>query len=446
MFPPHKKLAHSLVAVAVLLFLPGIFQLGYGVLRNDTGQLFGWYGLTFVAYLWLVNSQANQWGLILLALFARILLLFSVPSLSDDFYRFHWDGLMIVNGIHPFAYTPAMVIEQLPVQDLTGISRALFNQLNSPDYFTIYPPVNQAVFWLGAYLFPEQPENSAIVMRGIILLAEAGTVLLLPLVLKQYQLNITGSLWYSLNPLIIIELTGNLHFEALMLFFLLASVYLLNRNLWGYSAACFALAVCAKLVPLILLPLLMKRLGAKKATGYYGLTGLFTLLMFLPLLDVGLVRGMQESIGLYFQKFEFNASVYYVVREIGYWVTGYNIIQTAGKYLAGITLVGIVLYSVFERKKRLPESFMWVFGIYFLLASIVHPWYASSLVLFSTFSKYRFPVVWSFTVFFSYLGYRFSPYRENLWITGIEYGLVIVVMLYEILATSESKKEIVYSE
>lgn len=433
---------------AVLLLLLGIFQLGYGVVRDDTAPLFGWYGLTFAAYLWLVNSQPSQWlsGLTLLALLARILLLFSVPGLSDDFYRFHWDGLLVVNGIHPFAYTPAMVMEQLPVSELCGIEEKLFNQLNSPGYYTIYPPVNQAVFWLGAYLFPTEPESSAIIMRGVILLAEMGTMVLLPVVLKQYGLPSHQSLWYTLNPLVIIELTGNLHFEALMLFFLLASVYFLNCGKWVYSSLFFALAVCSKLVPLILLPLLFRRLGVKKAIGYCGLTGLFTLLMFLPLLDAELIRGMQASVGLYFQKFEFNASVYYVVREIGYQVKGYNIIQTAGKYLAGITLVCVVLYSFIEKKERLPESFMWVFGIYFLLASIVHPWYVSSLVLFSTFSNYRFPVVWSFTVFFSYLGYRFSPYRENLWITGIEYGLVIVVLVYELLVTSGPKQEIVYSE
>lgn len=33
-----------------------------------------------------------------------------MPSLSDDIYRFIWDGRAMLNGIHPFSMTPEQII------------------------------------------------------------------------------------------------------------------------------------------------------------------------------------------------------------------------------------------------------------------------------------------------------------------------------------------------
>jgi uncharacterized membrane protein len=75
--------------------------------------------------------------------------------------------------------------------------------------------------------------------------------------------------WYALNPLIILELTGNLHFEVFAIFFLLASFYLLLKERQTLSALLFSLAVCIKLIPLIFLPSLLPYLGIRKASYYY---------------------------------------------------------------------------------------------------------------------------------------------------------------------------------
>jgi uncharacterized membrane protein len=69
---------------------------------------------------------------------------------------------------------------------------------------------------------------------------------------------------YALNPLVIIELTGNLHFEAVMIFFTLLSVWLLVTNKWILASLALTLAISAKLLPIIFLPLLFITLVGKK--------------------------------------------------------------------------------------------------------------------------------------------------------------------------------------
>ena len=227
-------------------------------------------------------------------------------------------------------------------------------------------------------------------------------------------------------------MTGNLHFEALMIFFLLASIYLLEKKKWITSALLFALAVCTKLLPLMFLPLYLRRLGWQKVLLFYTVIGVATLLLFLPLLSSELIAGLQGSIGLYFQKFEFNASLYYIVREIGYYRKGYNIIQTAGSQLAITAFLLIMLYTVLERKQRIMDSFGWVWLIYLLFALTVHPWYVLPLLALTVLTPYRYAMVWTYFIFLTYAGYTINGFQENLWLVSLEYSVVIVWLGYEL--------------
>jgi hypothetical protein len=175
----------------------------------------------------------------------RILLLFSVPNLSDDIYRFIWDGRLAANGINPFSHLPAEVMQMQP---MTGITKELFGQLNSPNYYTIYPPVMQGIFWLAGKLFPVNVIGAIILMKCIIVMIELGTIFLLITLLKKLLLPKHLSLLYVLNPLVVIELTGNVHFEGVMIFFVLLAFLLILQNKWQGSAVCLGLGNCHQTV------------------------------------------------------------------------------------------------------------------------------------------------------------------------------------------------------
>src|SRR5690606_1859167 len=109
--------------------------------------------------------------------------------------------------------------------------------------------------------------------------AEAGTLWLMSQLLKQFGLPKKNILLYALNPLVILELTGNLHHESILIFFVLLSVYLiLQQKIW-LAAVLFSFAIGIKLIPLIFLPILVRRLEWKKAILFSIVTIICTVLL-----------------------------------------------------------------------------------------------------------------------------------------------------------------------
>lgn len=426
-----------------LLFLSFVitYFLGYHVSRTSSIELVYLFSIQFLIYLiiiYLKPDDALLSRVIFGAVGLRLILLWAFPQLSDDIYRFVWDGRLLNSGLHPFAELPSYYMQ--PGQGVEGLNEKLYSLLNSPNYFTIYPPFAQFVFWLSTSI-TDSIVGAAVVIRVLIILAEVGTIFLSIQLLKKYNLPKCNVLLYALNPLVILELTGNLHFEAFMIFFLLLTVYCLLTFSIVKASFFMAASIATKLIPLILLTIFLRKLEKKSLLNFYIFTSIFLLLFFLPLFNYDLIEGMGSSLGLYFQKFEFNASVYYLIREIGFFVKGYNIIGSAGKYLALASFISIMTISLWKFKKANQwYVMMWVLTIYFLLATTVHPWYISTLVAISIFTPFRYVIVWSFMIFLSYLGYTSYGFEENISVVIVEYTSIILLIGYELYIYSTNKE------
>jgi hypothetical protein len=417
-----------------LISIIGYIILGYFSTRDQTVLILTAYLSLFTAYIatWHSSKTTPLKFYIYLAIGLRLLLLFSTPSLSDDIYRFIWDGRLLASGISPFSALPIDILSSS--KQITGIDQSLFDLLNSPVYFTVYPPLSQLVFWLAALISSDSITASIIFVRVLIILAEVGSIILITKLLKQYQLPSKNVLIYALNPLVIIELSGNLHFEAFVILFILLTVYLFNKNKHWLSGICWGAAIGFKLIPLIFLPLMLRRLSFKSQIIIYSTTSITIILLFIPLYDQALIDGLSSSLTLYFQKFEFNASVYYLARTVGYWFKGYNIIAQLGPSLGIITFCSIVVYSLLSKQKKtlLPTAMMWALLIYLLLATTVHPWYITTIVALSVFSNYRFATLWSLLIFLTYAGYSLTGYQEPLALVIIEYIVLTGFIGYEL--------------
>ena len=416
-------------ATLILTFSCLLIWLGYFTPRQSFGQLFGLHSALFVLYFFLVKVITNPREIIFIGIFFRLLLLFSIPVLSDDFYRFVWDGRLLMNGLNPYTILPSEFTQSLNFQHVIG-DKSIFQHLNSPHYYTVYPPLNQFIFAISAGLSNGSLFGNVMWLRVFILLAEISTLFLLQKSFIQTKQSFT---LYALNPLIIIELTGNLHFESVVIFFLLVSLYFWNHNnnlkTLLISAFFFACAVSTKMLPLIFMPLIIKQLGINKGLFYVSAVGVITLLFFAPFIDKMLVEKLFSSVNLYFQKFEFNASIYYLIRGIGFKIYGYNIIEIAGKVLAFLTFSGIIFISC--NSKNLFLGSLGILTLYFAMATTVHPWYTSTLAAISIFTKFRYPLVWTYLIFLSYATYQTNLYQENLWLVALEYSVVLGIMIFE---------------
>jgi hypothetical protein len=438
---------------ASLYILTGIsiaayFYLGYFSAREEFEIIISIYTLTFISFLLLYQKLKQDFNFKLglrVAMLFRLVFLVSIPFLSNDFYRFIWDGRMIQMGYNPFLILPSEFALtdsfQLLGQD-AGELLAGQGSL-SPNNYTCYPPLNQFMFYVSVLFFPQNILGSIIVMRLMIVAADFGTIWYGRKILNRLGLAESNILLYALNPFIIIEMSGNLHFEAITVFFLVLAIWFLLKEENLKSAVWLAMSVSVKLIPLIFLPLYLKKLGQLNSLKYYFGVGLISVLLFIPFLSADLIQNFMSSIDLYFRKFEFNASIYYLLREAGYYFKGWNIIQDVGPLL-GITVFLIVITMAIVRKNQEPKhlmvSMLFAVSVYYFLATTVHPWYIVIPLIISVFTNYRFVIAWSFVIMLSYAAYSHPEFKENLWLVGVEYFVVFSFLSWEILQNRNLKR------
>jgi len=411
-----------------LIFILAFFLIGNRIERFQTTPLLFTCFIAFVSYLLLVREKESPRMLFVLGIAVRLTLFFSLPSLSDDIYRFIWDGTLLKNGIHPFAELPGHYLKQ----HIAGLDQALYERLNSPEYFSVYPPLNQFIFRLSVQ-FHSNWLVAANVIRTLILAADIGSFFVLRKLLRIYQKEKCLAFFYFLNPLVILELTGNVHFEGVVIFFLLAGIYLYERHKSRLSAVSIGLAVGTKLLPVIYLPYLFFKGLKSKKWWIPVLAAAVGLLTLFPMTDRAFLDGMRSGLDLYFRKFEFNAGLYFIAREIGISYYGYNNIARIGPLLSMLSMLSILALSIAGAVKKwnIPKAFLFILSVYLLFATTVHPWYILPLVPFGILSGYYYPVVWSITVFFTYAGYTSGGFELPMWIVGLEYSLVIFAFITE---------------
>ncbi len=168
---PYKK--ETLLYLLILITGAAYYFLCYHTRRADSLQVFGLFTFLFISYYFLNKSFASHFKqLVIAGILFRVIILFSIPNLSDDVYRFIWDGRLLANRINPYNHLPTEVIQLPPIP---GITKGLYQQLNSRSYYTIYPPVLQSIFWLTAKVFPTNIFGAIVCMKTFILFAETGT-------------------------------------------------------------------------------------------------------------------------------------------------------------------------------------------------------------------------------------------------------------------------------
>ncbi|GAB5475007.1 MAG: hypothetical protein Mars2KO_31060 [Maribacter sp.] len=431
---------HRVSILLALLSLGLYYTFAYHLERTDFIKLISLFAaLFFLCYKLIQFEKWNFKFLLGVGILCRLVFFIAEPNLSQDFYRFIWDGELVRHFVNPYLNIPNTLIDRPDL--VISNAQELYEGMGSLSarHFSNYPPLNQLLFGLAALLGGKSVLGTTMALRGIIILADVGIFYFGRKLLKNLNQSPHLIFWYFLNPLIILELTGNLHFEGVMLFFFVWSLYLLSVQKWQWAAVLYACSISVKLVPLLFLPLFLKHFKFKKAIGFYIIIGIASLLLFAPFYSTEFITNYSKTIGLWFSNFEFNAGIYNGIKQIAiqFDAKPWELIKTYGKITPLLTIVTVLLFTFLRRNQNpaiLISSMLWVLTVYYFTTATVHPWYVVFLVTLTIFTTYRFALVWSATIILSYFAYSLADFKENLWLLALEYSVVFAFLIYELIA------------
>ncbi|WP_339876436.1 glycosyltransferase 87 family protein [uncultured Algoriphagus sp.] len=418
----------------------GFFYLAYYIPRENFWLTFSIYSLLFggMLVLYFLSAQLKWQWIFVGGLLIRLSLLLAIPKWSDDYPRFLWDGELVKMNQNPYLETPESWLQN-HTEGSNPYLADLFEAMNSPQYFSVYPPLNQAVFFIAAWGANLDTKTGILILRVILILGEIGVFFGLLKLFDHFQLAEKRLILYWLNPLVIMEITGNLHFEGLVLLLLLASVYMLRKNRNAISGGFWGLSIGMKLLPFMLVPTFFSFEKTRKSKAFWVGSAIAIVASFAWLLiDNSWVHFLQ-SLKLYQGKFEFNASIYYLLREVGYWVKGYNVIGELTPILSGITLAGILYFSWKRRPQnllQLVDLWVLVYLCYLVLQPVVHPWYLIPAFGLSLFTGKKAFLIWTFAVIFSYQAYGDPNYSESPVFLFIEYSILAIAIYWDYSKTN----------
>lgn len=428
-----------ILSITVIATVIAYLCLGYLFPRENFIALFGFYSLAFLSFIALYKDETvAEKQLFRLGILFRILFIFGLPFWSQDYYRFIWDGNLMIDGINPYLNTPNQIINTTSINS----AQELYSKMGtlSASHYSNYPPINQLFFTISSFFSNHSIFISALILKLIIIFSDIGIYHYGRKILLLLNQNPKKILLYFLNPLIIVELTGNLHFEGVMLFLFSVGIYLFFKERFLFAAIFIALSISTKLLPLLLLPFFYQKLGFKKSIYFYSIVIGILAVTIVPFASPKLFSNYTETIELWFTNFEFNASIYYLVREIGFYIKGYNIIGIVGKITPIITIALILYYALFKTNNKPTDLFsnaLIALSLYFFISTTVHPWYGANLVLLSIFTRFKFPIIWSYLIVLSYFAYSQIPFKENFILLFIEYGVVFFIVVFELFFTQK---------
>ncbi len=346
---------------------------------------------------WKMDVETKD--VLILALVFRIAMFWLPPSLSDDAYRYVWDGIVQAHGVNPYEYRPNdMRLERLHQEEV-------YSRLNSRSFYSVYPPVSQYIFRLGSVFYGLTWQGSHYAIKAVLVLAE-----LLALLMLSRLVTARSMMLYALNPLVLLETAGQGHTESLLILLLIIAIVALRSNKRITASIALSAAVWVKLYPLFLLPFLWRRVGWRAS----GVGALALALLAMPFAAPMVVSNVRESLDLYVRYFEFNAGLYYGIKQGLLWLTGADFSKQIGPALRTCFLLALPLvYAVdFRRRWPLEKACLVVLALYILFSTTVHPWYLLTILLLATFLE-RPLWFWLWIGAFSigtYLLYSGGPY------------------------------------
>ncbi len=410
----------------------------------------GLVGYLFAVHAVFSRGREVSWkAVIAFAILFRVVALFGEPLFDDDIFRYVWDGKVTLNGLNPYQHAPRDVVLP-PFEGMDGDTESMdeldrlnelwfehteevsvFQRINYPEVPTIYPPVAQGVF---AFAYAVSPTPGLVIptFKLVLTLFDVGVLLLIVAALKRLSMNPSLGLVYGWHPLVVKEIAGTGHMEAIPVFFIALGIYLLVTSRGAASIVALVLGGCAKLVPMLALPFvgieLLRKDKAKLLLG--AVMALATIVVcYYPFADAG--ARLFAGTGAFARHWEMNGGLFELIR----WGLGVLPLENptdAAKIAVVLLLVGVIVFVWVRGADSLEARIGQVFTVLaaaYLLSPVQNPWYLCWWLPLLCF-RYR----WSWTVLscstvLYYLYYAIVMTDEG-GLNGDVIGPVILVVQY----------------
>jgi hypothetical protein len=352
------------------------------------------------SYLALKSSRPPGGTFVLgVAVAMRASFLLTEPSLSDDVFRYVWDGRVQHAGINPYRYPP-------DAPELAFLRDEGFFRINNKDIPTIYPPLMQQTFFLAT-----AAAESVAWMKGVFVLIDIALITVLTKLLEALRLNPLRALVYAWSPLAVVEIGGSGHNDVLGALLLVGALLALERGRSAFGVLLMTGSGLAKLAGFALLPFAARPLRAR----CYLIVPLASVLASAPYATAGALalRGLAE----FARRWRGNDSLFHLL----YSITGS---LDRAKIAAFSLFVLVVLFLLWRRTPAIPACFR-TLGALLLLTPILHPWYllwiAPLLAIVPSPAWMFLSASAALSYHAAYLAEPGQPWQELLWVKALEY-------------------------
>lgn len=293
-----------------------------------------------------------------LALVARMVMVVGAEDkfyLSDDVYRYVWDGKVSHDGINPYLFAP----DDSAVAHL--VDSSIHPNINFPWLPTIYPPMAQNIFMVSYLLSGDNTTG----FKFIAALFEILTIIGLIVWLRLINIPRSHLLLWLFSPLVLIEFYLSAHLDMLAMPFLVGALIAMEKRRATGTGILLAMAALIKFYGLIFAPFMLFHFRGRNRLKFAVALGAALLALYLPYL-VGAGTAVFGSLFKYLADWQFNGSTFILLK----YVLGLTSARTAVAILLALWLLWL-LFSKWSVLDRLHAAF----GGYLILTTTFFPWY-----------------------------------------------------------------------
>ncbi len=336
----------------------------------------------------------------------RLALLPVAPELTDDFYRYLWDGHVQLQGVNPYLHAPGDPA-------LEALRTPWHGSINNPSVSTIYPPLAQIVFLLNALL-----GGTILGLKIVWVGLDLVTGWLLGKVASRSGRDPRGVLiLYLWSPLLLIETAWNGHLETLGLVFIALLLYLGTHPI--RMGLALGLATLAKFAPAAALPPLWRRYGWRAVLAF----GVAIVVFYLPYASAGTM--LWGGLSTFAEHWRFQEGAFAVVEWI---IPG----PRAPRVAAGLIVLAVIGWTTWKSYDA-EKALFWILGTGLLLSHTIHPWYVLWALPFAALRRSRGWILLSGLAFLGYWGLE-TYHTQGVWPQPVWARVLLWVPVFGLLA------------